>query len=278
MAKMKKNMPERFTALSNKIVRDDKLSWKARGIFLYLFSQSDDWDFYETEVVKHSIDGRDSLRSGLKELEDRGYIKRERIRNDKGQLMSSDWLLSDVPMLNEPMLEYPTLDSTTLSNTNKSNTNKSNTNNNKPPHLLNDNTSIVLPNVDIDIKEKNEVVGGYQKLVRLFEENSFGLISPIVAEKLSAELQDFTKESGSIEEATNVIKKAMEIATLNGANNISYVFAITKKWYQHNLFTLSDVETFENQQAMSKQNYSKRSQKVIEPILPSMKKENGGAW
>lgn len=91
----------------------------------------------------------------------------------------------------------------------------------------------------------SEVVGGYQKLVKIFEENSFGLISPIVAEKISAELQDFIKESGSIDEATNIIKKAMEIATLNGANNISYVFAITKKWYQHNLFTLSDVEAFE---------------------------------
>lgn len=124
----------------------------------------------------------------------------------------------------------------------------------------------------------NEVVGGYRKLVKIFEENSFGLVSPIVAEKINAELKDFVQAGSSIDEATNVIKKAMEIATLNGANNISYVFAITKKWYQHNLFTLSDVEAFENQQATNKQNYYKRSQKIIEPILPSMKKENGGAW
>lgn len=132
MAKMKKNTPERFTALSNKIVRDDRLSWKARGIFLYLFSQSENWEFYEVEVAKHSSDGRDSLRSGLKELEKYGYIKRERTRNDKGQLMNSDWLLSDVPMLSEPisdkpMSEYPTQENTTLSNTNLSNTKLSNT-------------------------------------------------------------------------------------------------------------------------------------------------------
>ena len=271
MAKMKKNMPERFTALSNKIVRDDKLSWKARGIFLYLFSQSDDWDFYETEVVKHSTDGRDSLRSGLKELEDRGYIKRERIRNDKGQLMSSDWLLSDVPMLNEPMLEYPTLDSTTLSNNNKSNTNTSNTNNKKPPHLLSENTSIALPDF-----EKKEVVGGYQKIVRLLENNAFGLASPIVAQKINNEIQDFMKENGSIDETVKVMEKAMEISALNGANNVSYLLAITKKWYQHNLFTLKDVEAFEAQQTSKKQIYNKRQ--VVEPKLASVENKNEVTW
>lgn len=156
MAKMIKNAPERFTSLSNKIVRDDSLSWKARGIFLYLYSQADDWDFYETEVANHSTDGRDSLRSGLKELEDKGYIKRTRFRNEKGQLMSSDWMLSDYPMFEKPMFDFPTQVTRTLSNTNLSNTNTSKTNSNKDIVLQGENATLSQSSRKNVVQNKDE--------------------------------------------------------------------------------------------------------------------------
>ncbi|GBG95212.1 hypothetical protein LFYK43_16710 [Ligilactobacillus salitolerans] len=121
MTKIIKQRQKGFTTIDNKVIRDDKLSWKARGIFAYLWSQADDWNFYETEIAKHSADGRDSLRSGLKELETVGYLKRKRVRNGKGQVTDSEWILTDKPMLNEPMLKNPTQVNTTLRNTNLKN-------------------------------------------------------------------------------------------------------------------------------------------------------------
>jgi len=121
MTKIIKQRQKGFTTIDNKVIRDDKLSWKARGIFAYLWSQSDDWNFYETEIVKHSVDGRNSLRTGLKELEKFGYLKRKRIRNDKGQVGESEWMLSENPMFDVPMYKNPTQGNRTLRTTNQKN-------------------------------------------------------------------------------------------------------------------------------------------------------------
>lgn len=97
MTRMIKKYDNKFTIISNNAVQDNRLSWKARGIFTYLWSMPDDWNFYETEVAKHATDGRDSLRSGLAELKKYGYLKSERERLSNGRLGSSIWILNDVP-------------------------------------------------------------------------------------------------------------------------------------------------------------------------------------
>lgn len=108
MAKIRKLAQKDYTVIDNRIIRDDALSWKAKGVFAYLWSMPDDWDFYETEVMKHAKDGRDSLRSAIKELQAAGYMRRQRTRNDKGQVKASDWELSDKPMLEKPTQAKPT--------------------------------------------------------------------------------------------------------------------------------------------------------------------------
>lgn len=117
MTRMIKRYENKFTIISNNAVQDNRLSWKARGIFTYLWSMPDDWNFYETEVAKHATDGRDSLRSGLTELEKYGYLKRERVRNN-GRLGGAVWIITDSPMPKSekptPMLENATQESPML--------------------------------------------------------------------------------------------------------------------------------------------------------------------
>lgn len=114
MIKIKKVRQGNHTTLDNTILEDTSLSWKAKGVFAYLWGRPDDWNFYETEVAKHATDGRDSLRTALKELEKRGYLKRTRQRNFKGQLTANEWELYEIP----PMLEFRMLDNATILNTN----------------------------------------------------------------------------------------------------------------------------------------------------------------
>ncbi|MDY2638991.1 MAG: conserved phage C-terminal domain-containing protein, partial [Ligilactobacillus salivarius] len=120
---IKKQYQKGFTTVDNLVLNDTNLSWKAKGLFVYLWSQSDEWDFYESEVVKHSTDKIASLKSGLKELEQQGYLKRQRKRDDKGHLKENEWILSDNPMLENPMLDNLTLENHTLTNTNNNNIN-----------------------------------------------------------------------------------------------------------------------------------------------------------
>lgn len=97
MARLIKRERGNYTNVSNVLVRDTRLSWKARGIFIYLWSQSNEWQFYVNEVAKHATDGRDALRSGLKELEQYGYLERRPLHEGEGKFDGMGWVLSDIP-------------------------------------------------------------------------------------------------------------------------------------------------------------------------------------
>ncbi|MBB1078936.1 conserved phage C-terminal domain-containing protein [Limosilactobacillus sp. STM2_1] len=97
MARLIKRTQNNYTNVSNQLIRDDRLSWKARGIFIYLWSQADNWQFYVSEVAKHATDGRESLQNGLKELEEFGYLKRVNRQNNGGKFSGMEWILSDIP-------------------------------------------------------------------------------------------------------------------------------------------------------------------------------------
>ena len=107
MVRIRKDRSDIVTIVDQRLVRDSSLSWKARGIFMYLWSQSDNWEFNEIEVERHATDGRDSLRSGLKELEKHGYLERKRARNEKGQVKNYVWTLHEIPVLENPMQDGP---------------------------------------------------------------------------------------------------------------------------------------------------------------------------
>ena len=117
-----------FVTVHKSFIHDDNLTWKAKGILLYLLSRPDDWQVYETELNKHSSDGRDSLRTGIKELEQAGYIHRTRKRNEKGQLKEYEYQVFEQPtQIGKSHLGKSNLGKSNTTNNN--NTNNNNTNN-----------------------------------------------------------------------------------------------------------------------------------------------------
>lgn len=86
-----------FVTVHKSFIHDDNLSWKAKGILLYLLSRPDDWQIYETELVRHSTDGLSGLKTGIKELEKVGYIQRTRKRDDKGRLKEYEYVVYEKP-------------------------------------------------------------------------------------------------------------------------------------------------------------------------------------
>lgn len=89
-----------YTNTNNQLVRDDDLTWKARGIFNYLWSQANEWQFYVKEIASHSKDGEKALQSGLQELERHGYLKRVNRHSKDGSFDGLDWILDDTGKLN----------------------------------------------------------------------------------------------------------------------------------------------------------------------------------
>lgn len=100
MARLIKKDRGNYTNTSNLIIRDDRLHWNSRGIFVYLWSQANEWQFYVKEIVKHSPGGETELRTALKELEKYGYLKRTPRHGQSGSFDGMDWILSDVGGLN----------------------------------------------------------------------------------------------------------------------------------------------------------------------------------
>lgn len=86
-----------FTTVNNFICTDDRLSYKAKGIWLYAFSRPDDWKFFISDLVKQSKDKEKAVSSGLAELEKAGYLTKEKRKNDKGQYAGWDYIFYETP-------------------------------------------------------------------------------------------------------------------------------------------------------------------------------------
>lgn len=75
-----------YSIVHNGFINNKNLSFKAKGLLLYFLSKPDKWEFYIKEIAKNSKDGVESINSGIKELEDNGYIHKNFKRNKKGKL------------------------------------------------------------------------------------------------------------------------------------------------------------------------------------------------
>ena len=85
--RVQKNKDNPYVMMNKSFLMDCDLSAKAKGILGYILTLPDDWQIYLDELTTHFTDGRDSIRNGIKELLNNGYIVRsERNRDEKGHL------------------------------------------------------------------------------------------------------------------------------------------------------------------------------------------------
>ena len=87
-----------FTILRNVVLRDERLSFRARGILACVLSRPDDWRTTSETLAKQSggREGRDAIRTALKELEKAGYLRRYKV-NDKvtGQITTVTYIFDE---------------------------------------------------------------------------------------------------------------------------------------------------------------------------------------
>jgi len=68
-----------FAQIKNEILSSTFLTWKAKGIYAYLYSKPDDWDFSADRICLEGIGDRKTILNGLKELEEFGVLERKRL-------------------------------------------------------------------------------------------------------------------------------------------------------------------------------------------------------
>lgn len=75
----------RFTVIDRATVNDDRLSYRARGVLLWLLDKPDDWQTDANAVARAGTEGRDAIRAALNELQACGYLTRTTSQGDGGR-------------------------------------------------------------------------------------------------------------------------------------------------------------------------------------------------
>lgn len=244
-----------YTITDNQIIKDERLSWKARGIFQYLWAMPDDWNFYVDEVAKHSKDGIKALKSGLSELEKYGYLKRIRIRDKKGLFSEMSWKLSDTGNLSISTIFGPTDNSIDGKNgptdngtlLNKNNTNKKETLNKKNTKKSSSTAAAETGQNAFEL---------YQIVV--------GILTPMQSQNLSEYIRELSDD---------VVKFAINsMANQTEQRSFNYLNRILMKYEQ------LGIDTVEKAEALEKEHQAKKKPKKKAVKRQSKPSEEWGGW
>ncbi|HHP1050795.1 DnaD domain protein [Bacillus thuringiensis] len=233
-----------YSVINNTGLKDERLSWKAKGILAYALTLPDNWTFHISELSQHAKDGEDSLRSGFKELKELGYIKRYPVRDEKSKKITNweteiyetpdmgkpqeEEPLMEKPQVENPDVEKPLVENPTLLNTNKLNTNIQNTN-----YYHDDNKE----------SKSHVLVDEEFKISYNFLKGEGIPLSEIAITELGEFCDSFSSE---------LIKHAAHKAIDENKPKWNYIKAILKSWEKQKVKTLDDVAALDRRFEMSK--------------------------
>ena len=110
-----------YTVMANHHLRDERLSLKSKGLLSVILSLPDDWRISIEGMTQFSADGKDAIRSAIRELTDTGYITRAQTHREAGKFSGYDYVVHETPTASPssgfPTMEKPTTENPTLRNT-----------------------------------------------------------------------------------------------------------------------------------------------------------------
>ena len=178
---------ENYTVIHNSVIKNSRLSWKARGILTYLLSLPNDWKINMNDLKKRATDGINSLTTGVKELEKAGYIKRYPIKDDKGKIKEWAFNVYEIPVDENPQVENPQVENPQVENQTLLNTNNiQNTNN-----ILNTNNTN-----DIVEQKPDDCPYPYDDIVDYYHKTCTNLQNRTLTDKRKRHIRRRIKEHG----------------------------------------------------------------------------------
>lgn len=120
-----------FTVIRNDVLRDERLSYRARGLLAAILSRPDNWRVTRQQLANEGCEGRDAVGTALNELEAVGYVRRVRLQTKYGTWATEievhdtpySWepaqtdrqtTVFQEPMTGKPTTEKPTSDNQSL--------------------------------------------------------------------------------------------------------------------------------------------------------------------
>ena len=225
---------ENFTMVHNNLIFDESISWKAKGILLYMLSRPSNWRYNAKEIAKNSKDGLDSVYSGLKELVKERYVSRKKnadgtinyyIFEDKSENNIRDYqdkeeIEEKENEEKEPDTENPNLDNPNLEKPDMENPNQENPNLDFPHYNNIDNTNIEYNNIDSIYLYKSKE---FEKAFSDFKIMRIGKKEPLSKPAEDLILMKLHRLAGNNEQL------AIEILNKSTINSWKDIFPLDKK-------------------------------------------------
>ena len=205
-----RNKTQQFTTVAQNVIRDENLALKDLGLLVSLLSLPDNWEFSERGLYAiFPNDGQNSIRTGLKNLERLGYLKRMRKRSG-GKLAEVEWSIYDSPCLENPNVEKPNVEKPNLENLPQYNTKES------------------IPYVSTTEEKKERKKSGYDEILSSIEDTSLRelYLDYIKMRKLikspmtDRALQMLINKVESLETDVERQKKLLETAIINNWKSV----------------------------------------------------------
>lgn len=99
-----------YTVMSNYHLHDKRLSLKAVGLLSKMLSFNDGWNFSTKGLSYICKEGPDAILSALRELEEVGYLVRQRSRDSMGRMSTTVFEIYEQPQQKNPDVENPHMD------------------------------------------------------------------------------------------------------------------------------------------------------------------------
>ncbi|HDR4873795.1 TPA: DnaD domain protein [Bacillus cereus] len=227
-----------YSVINNTGLKDKRLSWKAKGILAYILTLPDDWVFYREELSQHAKDGINSLRAGMQELKEYGYIRRFPVRDEKNKIVKRETIIYEIPVDDYPPVENPPAGKPVAGNLPVENHKLLNTNIQSTKEL---NTDIQNINHRHDNKQKlisQRLINDDFKISHQFLMKNRISLSEIAIRELGA----FCESLGS-----ELIGEAVNRSIDENVPKWRYVRGILKKWETKKVKTLKDVAMLDAQ-------------------------------
>lgn len=127
MATFRINKDKNYTVISNYHLRDKELSLKAKGLLSLMLSLPDNWDYSVNGLVAISLEGKSSITSTIKELEEKCYLVRTLVKDNQGKFFGYNYDVYEKPLTDKPCAENPSTVNQPQLNTKQTNTKQTNT-------------------------------------------------------------------------------------------------------------------------------------------------------
>ena len=105
----------RYGIVPNDLLNNPEITFKAKGLYAYIQSKPDNWNFSAKNIATQTKEAIDGVRTGILELEKHGYLVRTKFNKENG-LLDIEYTLYAEPILDLPSTEKPLLENPSTEN------------------------------------------------------------------------------------------------------------------------------------------------------------------